>query len=213
MNGVHGDEANAQIGIEILVGRYVTTAALEAHFHVQFAAFTDRRYVDILVQDLDVSVSLDHAGSDDTGLIRTQIKSLWSLTVQLEGDLLEVQDDVGCVFYDAGDRLELVQNAFDLDRGNSRAFNRRKQGATQSIADGGAKAALKGLSAELAILLGKRLGVDCKTFRFLKSSPKHCGIPFHAWQASRSILQRPCSLLPRLVLLAVQFDDKLLVYG
>jgi hypothetical protein len=48
-----------------------------------------------------------------------------------------------------------------------------KQGAAQGVADGGAKSALKGLRAELAKCVGKRLGIDCQALRFLKSSPKH----------------------------------------
>jgi hypothetical protein len=49
---------------------------------------------------------------------RRAVDHLGSVAAQLEGDLLQVEDDVGGVFHHAGDRLELVQHAFDLDRGD-----------------------------------------------------------------------------------------------
>ena len=48
-----------------------------------------------------------------------------------------------------------------------------EQRTPQSIADGGAESALKGLRAELAKCVAQRLGIDCQALRFLKSSPQH----------------------------------------
>ena len=115
---------------------------------------------------------------DNTGLVRAQVKRLRAFAVQLERNLLQVEDDVGRVFNDAGDRLELVQHAFDADRGNGRALDGGEQRAAQGIADSGAEAALKGLRAELAVFFGERLGIDCKTLGLLKSSPKHVVFSF-----------------------------------
>ena len=179
--------------VEVLVGRDVAAAALQAHFHVQLAAFAHGRDVDFLVQDLHVAVGFDHARGDDTGLVRAQVNRLRAFAVQLEGNLLQVEDDVRRVFHYAGDRLELVQHTLDLDCGNGRALDGGEQHATQRIADSGAEAPLKGLGAELSVLLGERLGIDCKTLGLLKSSPKHVVSP--AQQAPRSILQRLCLCL------------------
>ena len=66
-----------------------------------------------------------------------------------------------------------MQHAFNANRGDRGAFNGAEQGTAQRVADGGAEAALKGLGAELAEGVGKRLGIDCQALRFLKSSPKH----------------------------------------
>ncbi len=137
------------------------------------AAFGDGGDVDVLIEDLDVAVGLDHAGGHNARLVGAQIQRLGTVAIELERDLLEVQDDVGCVFDNAADRLELVQHVFDADGGNCGAFDRAEQSAAQGVADGGAEAALKGLGAELAKLLGKRLGIDCQALRLLKSSPQH----------------------------------------
>ena len=173
VDGVDRDEAEAEVGVEVLVGRDVATAALEAHLHVDLAAFGDGADVDVLVEDLDVAVGFDHAGGDDAGLVGAEVEGLGAFAVELERDLLEVQDDVGRVFNDAGDGLELVQHAFDADGGYGCAFDGGEQGAAKGVADGGTEAALKGLRGELAVLVGECFGVDCETLGLLKTSPKH----------------------------------------
>ena len=180
VDGVDGDEAEAEVGVEVLVGRDVAAAALEAHLHIDLAAFGDGADVDVLVENFDVSVSLDGAGGDDTGGIRAEVEGLGAFAVELEGDLLEVQDDVGRVFHDAGNGLELMQYAFDANRGNGSAFDGGKQRAAECIADRCSESALKGLRAELAVFISKRLGFYCEALRLLKTSPKHICLPFPA---------------------------------
>ncbi len=170
---VDRDEADAEIAVEVLVGGDVTAAALEAHLHVELAAFADGADVDVLVENLDVGVSLDHAGGDDARLVRMQVERLRAVAVELERNLLQVEDDVGRILDDAGDRLELVQHALDLDGGDGRALDGREQRAAQRVADRGAEAALKRLRGELAVLVGQCFGVDGETLGFLKTSPKH----------------------------------------
>ena len=151
VNGVDRDEADAQILVEVLVGGNIAAAALQTHFHVELAAFADGGDVDVLVENFDVAVGFDHAGGNDAGLISAQINRFRRVARKLERNLLQVQDDVGRVFDDAGDRLELVQHAFDLHGGYGRAFDRAQQHAPQRVADGGAEAALKGLGPEHAV--------------------------------------------------------------
>jgi hypothetical protein len=149
-------------------------APLQPHFHVKLAAFAHRRDIDILVQHFDIAIGFDHAAGDDPGLIGAQIDGLGSITAQLEWNLLEVEDDVGGVFHHTRNRLELVQHAFDFDGGDGSSFNRTQQHAAQSVAHSSAEAAFKGLRPEDAVLIGKRGSINCKTFRFLKTLPKHC---------------------------------------
>src|SRR6266852_625603 len=178
VDGVDGNETEAEVTVEVLVGRDVAAAALEAHLHVDLTAFADGANVDVLVEDLDIAVGFDHAGGDDTGLVGTEVEGLGAFTGELEGNLLEVQDDVGRVFDDAGDGLELVQNAFDADCGYCSAFDGREKSAAKGVADGGTEAALKGLRGELAVLVGDCFGVDCETLGLLKTSPKHVYFSF-----------------------------------
>src|ERR1700679_297852 len=185
MNRVHGNKAKSKIRVKVLVSGYITTATLQAHFHLELAALGDSGNVNVLVENLNVAVGFNHARGDDAGLIGAQIERLRTFARQLKGNLLEVQDDVGCILNDAGDGLELMQHAFNANSCYSSAFNRAQQRATQRIADGGTKAALKGLGAELAIGFGERLGIDCQALRFLKSSPKHIRLSIPARQIRR----------------------------
>ena len=151
----------------------VAAAALQAHFHIELAAFADGGDVDVLVEHFDIGVGLDHAGGDHARLIGAQVDCLGRVARELERNLLQVQDDVGRVFNYAGDRLEFVQHAFNLDGGNGRAFDGSQQHAAQRIADGGAEAAFKRLRPEHAVLVGEGGSIDGETFRFLKTLPKH----------------------------------------
>src|SRR5580698_8641707 len=108
MNGINRNKAEAQIAVEVLISRDIATTALQAHLHVNLAAFRDSADVDVLVENLDVAISFDHAGGNDTSLICTKVQSLGAFACKLEGNLLEIQNDIGCVLNDASDRLKLM---------------------------------------------------------------------------------------------------------
>ena len=82
-----------------------------------------------------------------------------ALAHHLEGDLLQVEDDIGGVFDHAGNRAELVRHAFDAHGGDGRAFNRAQQHAAQAGADGGSESALERLRGEHAVALVERFRV------------------------------------------------------
>src|SRR5262249_54569678 len=148
VNGVDRDKSDAEVLVEILVGGNVAAAALEAHFHVEPSAFANGRDVNVLVEDLDIRIRLDHARRNHTRLIGTQINRLRRVSAQLERNLLQVQDDISRVFNHAGNRLEFVQNAFNLDGGNCRTFDRAEQHATKRVTNGRSETALKRLRPE-----------------------------------------------------------------
>src|SRR5581483_8632746 len=154
VDGIDGNEPDSQVLFEILVGGNVPASALEAHFHLNASAFADRGNVHILVEDFNVSVGLDHAAGHDPRLVYFEIDCLRSFAVQLEGDLFQVEDNIGRIFDHAGNRLKLVQHAFNLDRSDGCALDRGKQHAAQRVADGGAKSALKGLGPEASVFVG-----------------------------------------------------------
>src|SRR6185437_4530432 len=71
--------------------------------------------------------------------------------VVLRGDdkLLQVQDDVGDILLDPGNRGELVQHTLDADRGDRRPRNRGQQRAPERVADRVAETRLERLDREL----------------------------------------------------------------
>src|SRR5262249_49799400 len=131
VNRVNRNEPDAEIVVKVLVRGNVAAAALQAHFHLEPAAFADSGDVHVLVEHFHIGVSFDHAAGHDTGLIGTQVDGLGTIAVELKRNLLKVQNNVGCVFDHAGNRLEFMQHAFDLDSCYRCAFDRRKQHATQ----------------------------------------------------------------------------------
>jgi hypothetical protein len=98
------------------------------------------------VQDLDVADRLDVTSADNARALLAHDHALGAVAVHLDGDFLDVQDDVGDIFANAGNRRELVQHAVDLDSRHGRALKRRQEDATQRVAERQAKATLERLS-------------------------------------------------------------------
>src|SRR5207244_2788045 len=97
---------------------------LQTHFHIELAAFADGGNVDVFIENLDIAICLDHAGGYYAGLLGAQVDRLRSISRKLERNLLEVKDDVGCVFDNPRNGLKLVEHAFDLDGSYGCAFDR-----------------------------------------------------------------------------------------
>ncbi len=100
------------------------------------------------IEDLDPRAAGDVAGGDDARPLRRDGHALGALDLHLEGDALQIQDDVGHVLAHAGDRTELVQDVVDLHRGDRRALQRGHQHPSQGIAQRQAEAPLERLGRE-----------------------------------------------------------------
>ena len=88
---------------------------------------------------------LDVAGLDDARALLAHDHALRPLALHLDGDFLDVEDDVGHILAHAGDRGEFVQHAVDLHGLDGGALQRGEQHAAQRIAEGEAEAALERL--------------------------------------------------------------------
>ena len=82
----------------------VAAAALHAHLHVELAALADGGDVGIGLENLDVGVGLNVARTNLAGLVHAERQRLGVIDVQLQRNLLEVEDDVGRVLDDPGNR-------------------------------------------------------------------------------------------------------------
>ena len=173
---VDRDPADAEILVEVLVGRDVAAAALDAQLHVQLAVLGDGRDVRVRLEDFDVGVGLDVARAHFAGLVDAQVERLGRVGVHLERDLLQVEDDVGRILDHARDRRELVQHAVDLDRGDRRALDRGQQHAPQRVADGRAEPALERLRVEAPEPVGQGLALEFEPLGPLKTFPQHVSV-------------------------------------
>ena len=77
------------------------------------------------------------------------LRGSWS--VGLEFHPLQIEDDIGDVFDDAGQSGEFVLRAGDFHRGDGGAFERGKQHAAKRVAHGVAVAGFKRLGDELGV--------------------------------------------------------------
>src|ERR1017187_2362763 len=118
MDRIDRNVAEGQIFVEILVGADVSAAALEAHFDGKLAAFADGGQVHIAVEHFDIGIALDLAAADIAGVIHIQAHGFDAIARDLEGDLFQVENDVGGVFDHAGNGAELVFNTLDADGRN-----------------------------------------------------------------------------------------------
>ena len=165
---VDRDVAERQIGVGVAVGDDVAAALLETGLQLERAFLRQRGDVRRRVEDLDVRVLFEVGGGDDAGALLLEVEGLGTAAVQLEGDLLEVEDDVGHVLDHALQGRELVEHAFDADGGDGRPFDRREQHAAERVTDGRAEAALERLGGEPPVVRGEGLGIVIELLGFLK---------------------------------------------
>ena len=169
MDRIDRDVAERQILVEILVGADVAAAALQAHFDVELAAFADGGDVDVAVQHFDVGVGFDLPLSTSPGWSDAQANGLDAVAHQLEGNLLQVQDDVGGVFDHAGDRLNSCTTPSIRTAVMAAPSIELEQHAAQALPMVVPNPRSKGCAVNIAVPFGKRLGIDCQTFGFLKA--------------------------------------------
>ena len=124
MDRVDGDIAQRQVFIEILVGADVSAAGLEAHLDGELAAFADGGQMHVAVEHFHIGVGFDLAAAYVARLIHREAHGFHALAHDFEGDLFEVEDDIGGVFHHSGNGTEFVLDTFDAHGGDGRAFNR-----------------------------------------------------------------------------------------
>src|SRR5436190_5486567 len=140
--------------------RAVATAALNAQRHGEFTSLREVREHQLRVHDFDIVVRVDVAGRHRARALLRQAQLRAVARVHLEGDLLEVQQDVDDVFLDAFDGGVLMEHAFDFNFGDRRARHGRQQHATQGIAQRVAKATLERFDDDARLAGGRRLHLD-----------------------------------------------------
>src|SRR2546423_15553292 len=73
--------------------------------------------------------------------------------MRLQAQLLDVQQKLGCIFFDARNGRELVVDALDAHGRDGGAWQRRQQDAAQRITESEAEATLQGINLEAGIVL------------------------------------------------------------
>jgi hypothetical protein len=106
--------------------------------------------------EMCASPSQLHVGAGDRALAALLDAALeLVLTLVVNAQALQVEDDVGHVLVHAVERVELVVRALDAHRRDRGALDRREQHAPQTVADRVAEAAFERLDDESAVRVAK----------------------------------------------------------
>ena len=116
------------IGVGAALGRHVAETAPDGQGHLELAALGQRRDLMVRVEDLQLGGDVDVRSHHLARLVLDQPDhDLVQLAVQTTDQPLEVKDDIGYVFLDAGDGGELVGDSLDLDGADRCSLERAEQ--------------------------------------------------------------------------------------
>jgi hypothetical protein len=154
--GVDGDGTDGLFGLLVLLGG--SPAASDGDFEVGVEATLAVERADHLVRVDEgdggaLGLELDVRSLHGAGLVDVDgaLEGFALVGFGADAHLLEVEDDLGDVFDDAFDRLELVLHAFDRHRGDRGAFDGAQQDAAERVADGVTEAGLEGFGEILRV--------------------------------------------------------------
>ena len=107
---------------------------------------------------MDIGGQNDHArvfhkglGSNFAVAGHVQVQSFVVIGKELHADALEIQDDIGDIFLDTGNRRKFLLDAFDFHGDNGRTLQGGKERATESVTEGDTPATFQGLYDKLCI--------------------------------------------------------------
>ena len=141
-------------------GRTVATATLDAQRHGEFASLREVREHQLRVHDFDVVVRVDVASRHRARALLRQAQLRAVARVHLEGDLLQVEQDVDDVFLHAFDGGVLMEHAFDFHFSDGSARHGRQQYATQRVAERVAEATLERFDHDAGLARSRGLHLD-----------------------------------------------------
>ena len=116
--------------------------------------------MEIAIQDADVGGTVDITGGHRAGALRVETECDCLFCVGTNHDVFEIENDVGDIFNDAADGVELVERVIKPNHGDRCAWHRGQEGTTERVSECVAKARLKWLDNELlafAIAVGDDL--------------------------------------------------------
>jgi len=108
----------------------------------------ERRDVQTLVQDLDSRRALDVACGDRCRATSVEAQRDLFVGFRREDDVFQVEDDVGDIFADTLNGVELVQCVVETNSNDRRAGNAAEQRAAQRVTDRVAEAGLERADSE-----------------------------------------------------------------
>src|SRR5262249_13585277 len=154
IKAIDRNETDRRVFRPIALGGYIALPGVHRELHADLGALVERAQHELGIEHNDVAHGLNIAGRDSAGTLLFDDHALWSVALHLDGDVLDVEHDIGHVLAYAGNRGELVQHAIDVDRLHCRALQRGEEDAPQGITQRHAEAALERLGHHDGLALG-----------------------------------------------------------
>ena len=151
---VDRDQADRRILRPVALGRDIALAGIDRELHADLGALVERAQDEVGIEHDGVADGLDVAGGDRARSLLLHHHALGAFALHLDGDILDVEHDVGHVLAHTRDRRELVQHAVDMDRLHRSALQRGQENAPERIAQRHAEAALERLGDHRRLALG-----------------------------------------------------------
>ena len=155
INGIDGDVADGLVLVRTRAA--VAPAPADGHVHVQLCALVKGADVLRLVDDLDLGILFEVAAGHDRGAFFDDVDRLFIVLVGgsgLDGERLQIEDDLGNVLFDAGDGGKLMLDepvGVEADALHRRPGERGKQDPAQAVADREAEALFKRFYGDLGV--------------------------------------------------------------
>ena len=123
-DGVHWNQSNfllINLG-PLLAGWQIAAALLNREFSGEFLLFGQSGKHSFWIVNLNRSVSLDQIRRHFAWTLGQKPHGLGGVAFHADNQLLDVQNNVGDIFIDAGKTCERVRHASDFHAGDGRAF-------------------------------------------------------------------------------------------
>ena len=130
-DGVDRQHADGHVGGLVAVSRNITAALAQGDLHVQVRILVQGGENQVGIDDLDLFVANDIARGHNALAGGGDVDDLGAVAIQLGGQGLEVQDDLGDILFNPGDRGKLMQYTIDADGRDRYAGQRGKQNSAQ----------------------------------------------------------------------------------
>src|SRR4051812_27280260 len=169
---IDGDDADGQsLGA---FGAEIADASLDGQVHLDRHVVRVECHQDqVRVDDLDIGRLGDVSRGNRAGPALDEAELDGMTRVALEAELLDVQDDLGDVFLDAGDRRELLVDVADLDARDGRTLEGRQEDAPERVSEGDAVTGLEWACLVLGVRAGFLDRLDLRALEF----DHECGLP------------------------------------
>src|SRR5262249_35564396 len=122
IEAIDRDQSNRSILWTVALRRHISFAGIDGELHPYLSAFIEMAQHQFRIEDDNVADGLDIARGDEgrTGLLHHH--ALRAIALHLDGDVFDIEDDVGHILAHAGNRRELVENPVDVYRLNAGAL-------------------------------------------------------------------------------------------